>query len=82
MVDETKKIYLLDTRGTFCPEPIIRTAELMKEIELGEIIKLLSDDPGVVPDMEAWCKSNGQKLIGQHCQEEDFTYILYIEKLR
>ena len=81
MVDETKKIYILDAVGTFCPIPIIRTAELIKDMEVGEIIKLLSDDPGVVADMQAWCEANKQKLIGNYMQD-NYTYILYVEKLR
>ena len=79
MVDETKKIYTLDTIGTYCPVPIIKTAEFIQDIEVGEIIKVVSDDPGVVPDMEAWCKANGHKLIG-HSISEEYNYIVYVEK--
>ena len=47
MVDETKKIYILDAVGTFCPIPIIRTAELIKDMENNEARKKRDRKPYV-----------------------------------
>ncbi len=78
--DKTKKIYTIDTIGYFCPIPIIKLSEKIKEVEVGSLVKLLSDDPAVLADVSAWCKANGQKLVGHQVQKE--VYILYIEKIK
>ena len=53
----------LDARGLLCPEPIMKVREKMKEIRDGEVLKVTSDDPGMVKDLPAWCKCNGNKII-------------------
>ena len=49
----------LDTVGLLCPAPIIKTAEKMNELEAGQVLEVLSDDPGVELDMPAWCSGTG-----------------------
>jgi TusA-related sulfurtransferase len=54
----------LDTVGLFCPVPIIKTANLVKEMRSGEVLLVLSDDWGIEEDMPAWCKMSGNELLG------------------
>jgi tRNA 2-thiouridine synthesizing protein A len=75
---KTQKIYTLDERGKFCPVPVIKVAEKIREVEVGAIIKLISDDPGVYNDMQAWCEANNHKIIGHMTQDDVIT--IYIQK--
>jgi TusA-related sulfurtransferase len=52
-----------DARGLLCPIPIIRTSERIREMTTGEVIEVISDDPGIQVDMPAWCQSAGHKLL-------------------
>lgn len=54
----------LDTVGLLCPAPIIKTAEKMDELQAGEVLEVLSDDPGVEVDMPAWCRGTGHEFLG------------------
>ena len=54
----------LDTRGLFCPMPIIKLAELVKTLKPGARVEILSDDLGIQEDLPAWCKSHGHSLVG------------------
>jgi tRNA 2-thiouridine synthesizing protein A len=54
---------VLDTRGSFCPVPIIETAQAMAALEMGQVLELLSDDIGVKLDIPAWCQGQGQRLL-------------------
>ncbi len=46
----------------------------------GEILKVLSDDPGILEDMPAWCTTSGNELV---CIEErGDEYYVYIRKLK
>jgi tRNA 2-thiouridine synthesizing protein A len=53
----------LDMTGYFCPEPVIRVNEAIGEIEVGEVLELLADDPSSEPDMKSWTKRTGHELI-------------------
>jgi tRNA 2-thiouridine synthesizing protein A len=53
----------LDTRGTLCPVPVIKTAEAMRELAPGQVLEVLADDLGVVLDLPAWCRSHRQRLV-------------------
>ena len=52
----------LDTRGTFCPIPILLTARRMKTLSAGEQLEVVGDDPGIVEDMPVWCEETGNRL--------------------
>ena len=58
--------------------PIIKTAVKIKEMKPGEVLEILSDDPGIKEDMPAWCKSTGHELVG--IEESDGEYKVYIKK--
>ncbi len=53
----------LDTVGLLCPAPIMKTAEKMDGLQAGEVLEVLSDDPGVEIDMPAWCRGTGHELL-------------------
>jgi len=73
----------LDTRGLFCPMPIIKLAELVKTLKPGARVEILSDDPGIQEDLPAWCKSHGHGLVGLEEDERgDFAGTLEVRSAR
>ena len=54
---------VLDTIGLFCPVPIIKTAQAMKQMKAGEVLLLVSDDRGVLVDLPAWCRMAKEELL-------------------
>ncbi len=69
----------LDCVGLYCPMPIIKTREKMKELEVGQVLEVIADDEGIKADMPAWCKSTGNEFLGV---EEDGEYRVYVRKLK
>jgi tRNA 2-thiouridine synthesizing protein A len=53
----------LDCRGMRCPRPIIELARRIGEVEVGDEIEVLADDPATGPDLAAWCRMRGQTLV-------------------
>ncbi|MBD3287035.1 sulfurtransferase TusA family protein [candidate division WOR-3 bacterium] len=53
-----------DATGTVCPIPILKTAQKILEIEVGEIIEILADDEGALEDFPAWCEQSGNEYLG------------------
>ncbi|MCS7294072.1 MAG: sulfurtransferase TusA family protein [Dehalococcoidia bacterium] len=71
---------VLDCSGLLCPLPVIRTSKAIKEIGLGQILKVIATDPGAPADMEAWARQTGNELIDAH--EENGTYVFFFRRLR
>jgi tRNA 2-thiouridine synthesizing protein A len=68
----------LDCIGLYCPMPIVKTAEKMKQLNHGEILEVLADDKGIKQDMPAWCKVTGNECLG--IEEENGQYKVYVKK--
>lgn len=66
----------LDTKGMNCPLPILKTKKAIKGLEAGDTLEVLSTDPGSVKDMEAFCKSTGNKLMDSQDDGGVYTYII------
>jgi TusA-related sulfurtransferase len=55
---------VVDARGTFCPEPVIRLQNAARELAPGSILVLEADDAGVEVDVPAWCMCTGHEYLG------------------
>lgn len=71
---------ILDCYGLLCPMPIIQTAKKIKEMELGEILRIVSTDAGIKEDMPAWCRQTGQEYLG--LEEDGDIYKVYVKKVK
>lgn len=63
-VDNISVSIHVDACAMQCPGPIMRLAESIKDINEGQIVEIKSTDPGFKMDVESWCNSTGNKLIG------------------
>ncbi|MEZ0324105.1 MAG: sulfurtransferase TusA family protein [Hydrogenothermaceae bacterium] len=68
----------VDTRGLFCPLPLTLISKKLKEIPVGEKIKVLADDKAFKKDIEIWSFETGNKLI--EFKEENGYYVAIIER--
>jgi tRNA 2-thiouridine synthesizing protein A len=53
----------LDCLGMKCPQPIIVLARRIGEVEVGDLVELLADDPAAGPDVAAWCRMRAHELV-------------------
>lgn len=74
----TGEVFKLNACGLSCPGPIMQVSEKMKMINDGDILEVMSTDPGFVNDIQAWCKNTGNTLI--KTEKEDKRFIAVIEK--
>jgi len=68
----------LDCKGLHCPQPLMEARDAVEDMKVGEILEMMATDPASVPDMAAWSRRTGNKIIEQ--KQEDNVYIFYIEK--
>lgn len=53
----------LDCSGLLCPMPVVKTKKAMKALQAGEVLEMISTDPGSMPDMHAWAMQTGNELL-------------------
>ena len=54
----------LDCLGRRCPLPVIELAKRIREVEVGDIVRVLADDPAAANDIPAWCRMKDQEFLG------------------
>ena len=54
----------LDCRGMLCPRPIIELAKHLGDVEVGEEISVVAEDPAAAVDVPAWCRMREQEYLG------------------
>lgn len=68
----------IDCVGLYCPMPIVKTAQAMKELAPGQVLEVIADDQGIRSDMPAWAEKTGNEYVGL---EEDGAEIrVYVRK--
>ncbi len=62
----------IDARGSFCPGPLMELIRGVKSVQVGEVVSVLSSDPGSARDIPAWVQKAGHEFVGTF-QEEGYT---------
>ena len=68
----------LDCVGLFCPVPILKTREVMKQIAVGQILEMISDDPASDADVRSWSARTGHHLL--EVEKHGAVYRFFIRK--
>lgn len=66
----------LDTRGAFCPGPLIDLISLLKSLQTGDQVNLLSTDSGTARDVPTWCENTGNELISSEKKNDHWHLII------
>ena len=66
----------LDTRGLNCPLPILKTKKALADMVTGEVLRVVSTDPGSTRDFQAFARQTGNELVEQTNEGELFVHLL------
>jgi tRNA 2-thiouridine synthesizing protein A len=66
----------IDTRGLNCPLPILKAKKSLNEMQSGQLLKVISTDPGSVRDFQAFARQTGNDLVDQQTMGDDFIHVL------
>lgn len=53
----------IDVKGLFCPEPVFRTKIEIDRMGVGDVLKVVADDPEAEEDISRWVTRNGHELL-------------------
>jgi len=66
----------IDTRGLNCPLPILKAKKSLNDIASGQLLRVVSTDPGSVRDFQAFARQTGNALMEQQTVGTDFIHVL------
>ncbi|OGC42075.1 hypothetical protein A2Y85_04260 [candidate division WOR-3 bacterium RBG_13_43_14] len=63
MTEIKKPAKTLDCIGLYCPQPLFQARENIDQINEGEILEVLADDPAAEEDLKRFAKRTGHKIL-------------------
>lgn len=74
---------LLDARGLSCPMPIVKARQEISQLQIGQVLKVVSTDRGSVKDFQGWAQTaKNIQLIAQETEKENDReiYVHYVRR--
>ena len=66
----------LDTRGLNCPLPILKAKKALADMASGDLLRVVSTDPGSMRDFQAFARQTGNELVEQQSVNNEFVHLL------
>lgn len=66
----------LDTRGLFCPEPVMMLHGAIRDMAPGEAVRVIATDPSTQRDIPRFCQFLGHALLEQAAEGDEFRYLI------
>jgi tRNA 2-thiouridine synthesizing protein A len=59
-----KPASVVDARGSACPGPLMEAKKAIGKVKVGEVLEIISNDPGTKDDIPLWAKKVGHEFLG------------------
>ena len=66
----------VDYVGLYCPEPVFRTRQEIDKLKVGEVLKIIADDPASEEDIPRLIKHIGQELISINSENDELHFLI------
>ena len=63
MIEISESNKTIDVRGLYCPSPALQTTVELSKMQVGEILKVLADDPAAEDDITELCHKRVHELL-------------------
>ncbi|QIM62453.1 tRNA 2-thiouridine(34) synthase TusA [Pasteurellaceae bacterium Orientalotternb1] len=64
----------LDTLGLRCPEPVMLTRKTIRNMQNGEVLLIIADDPATTRDIPSFCQFMDHQLLQSETAEKPYRY--------
>ena len=65
---------VLDTTGLMCPLPVLKAKKAIARLSPGDVLEVISTDPGSVADFTVFCSALGHTLLSQSADAGVYRY--------
>lgn len=77
-MSEVKITHQLDAKGLFCPEPVMMLHNMIRDMNIGDVVEILATDPSTKRDFLKFCTFLDQEMLLN--EESDGVYRFLICK--
>ena len=64
----------LDTQGLRCPEPVMLVRKKIREMQNGEVLLIIADDPATTRDIPGFCQFMEHTLLQSEIEQTPYRY--------
>ncbi|NQV08003.1 sulfurtransferase TusA family protein [bacterium] len=68
----------LDCSGLLCPLPVYKAALVLGRLDDGDVLRLVTTDPGALEDIPAMTRQRGDTLLA--FDKDDTTQVFFVRK--
>jgi tRNA 2-thiouridine synthesizing protein A len=82
MIDKNQMIEFnvdVDASGLHCPLPLLRLKKALKDMQSGEIVRVIATDPAAHLDFGVYAEQTSNKII-EYFKDEEGKQVFYICK--
>lgn len=73
---ETVVAETLDCSGLLCPLPVYKAGIVLNRLEDGEVLELVTTDPGALEDIPAMARQRGDSILDISKTDENQTFLV------
>lgn len=66
----------LDVQGLLCPLPVLKAKKLLRSLASGDLLEVITTDPGAVADFQCLAEEDGLELVEQIETQGVCTHLL------
>lgn len=68
----------LDCTGLLCPLPVYKAGMVLNRLSEGDVLELITTDPGALADIPAMARQRGDKLLAS--EGDEGRQVFWLEK--
>lgn len=66
----------LDALGLLCPLPVLKARKRLLALEVGQVLRVIADDPAAVIDLPHFCNEQGYELLLADTDTAEHIYLI------
>jgi TusA-related sulfurtransferase/rhodanese-related sulfurtransferase len=77
LIESTMIHKTLDARGLTCPMPMLKSRIALKELQINQVLEILTTDPGSIHSIPKWAIALGQELLAsEELGPDDYRFLV------
>ena len=66
----------LDALGLRCPEPVMMVRKTVRNLDDGQTLLIIADDPATVRDIPSFCQFMDHTLVASQTEQLPYQYLI------
>jgi len=68
--------FTLDAQGLRCPEPVMMVRKTVRQMDAGQTLLIIADDPATTRDIPGFCRYMEHTLVAQVTEQLPYRYLV------